>query len=116
MLEAGILARVAGCRVNGEPSRRIYNTSNISFDYIEGEAMQMVLNSRGIAVSTGSACASGTDTPSRTLSAMGLDAVCARGAVRMSLGYGITEEDVDYCIEAIAETALRLQEISPLKP
>jgi cysteine sulfinate desulfinase/cysteine desulfurase-like protein len=47
---------------------------------------------------------------------MGLDAVCARGAVRMSLGYGITEEDVDYCIEAIAETALRLQEISPLKP
>lgn len=112
-LESGLRRMVPQTHVNGGGAKRIYNTSNISFKYIEGEALMALLDSKGIAVSTGSACSSGSMEPSRVLTAMKLDPLCSRGAIRFSLGYGTTDADIDYCLEVIPELALRLQGMSP---
>ena len=114
-LEQEILAGVPGSLVNGHPAHRVYNTLSISFPGIEGEALMMQLNHMGIAVSTGSACHSDSGKPSRVLGAMGLDAVRARGTLRMSLGYGITEAEIDYVLEKIIPLATKLIEMSPIK-
>ena len=112
-LARGILDAVPGVKVNGHADRRVYNTLNMSFPGIEGEALMTLLNQEGIAVSTGSACASDSGKPSRVLGAMGLDAVQSRGTLRMSLGHGNTEEDIDYVLEKLPPLANRLIEMSP---
>ncbi|MCK4910571.1 MAG: aminotransferase class V-fold PLP-dependent enzyme, partial [Thermodesulfovibrionales bacterium] len=113
-LERGILEAVPGVVVNGHAERRVYNTLNMSFPGIEGEALMTLLNQEGIAVSTGSACASDSGKPSRILGAMGLDAVRSRGTLRISLGYGNSEQDIDYVLEKLPPLANRLIEMSPL--
>ncbi len=112
-LERGILRQLKEVQLNGHPSRRAYNTCNISFNFIEAEALLTVLDMFGIAVSSGSACSSGSSEPSRVLTAMGLPAVCSRGAVRFSLGPGNTEEEVDYCLGLLVPAVQRLQAMSP---
>lgn len=100
-LEEGILSRVPSAVVNGE-GPRVVNTTNISFGGLEGEVMLMNLDSKGIAVSHGSACSSGALEPSRILLNMGIPLERARSAVRFSLSRFTTEEEVDYCIDAVA--------------
>jgi cysteine desulfurase len=115
-LEHGILSRLREVRLNGHPTARVYNTCNLSFNYIEAEALLAVLDLSGIAVSSGSACSSGTSEPSRVLTAMGIEPVCSRGAVRFSLGPENTEEEVGYCIEVLVPAVQRLQNMSPFFP
>ncbi len=112
-LEAGVLARVPACSVNGGIGPRLPNTANIRFDGIEGEAMTIALDLRGYAVSSGSACSSGAVEPSHVLLAMGLSPEDARSSVRFSLGPGNTIEEVDGLIGAVAESAAHLRRISP---
>lgn len=101
-LEAGLLSRIPSAIVNGE-GPRVVNTTNISFGNVEGEVLLMNLDSKGIAVSHGSACSSGALEPSRILLNMGIPLERARSAVRFSLSRFTTEEEIDYCISAVAE-------------
>jgi cysteine desulfurase len=112
-LERDILRRVPDTEVNGTTEHRIYNTTNISFKNIEGDALLALLDREGIAVSTGSACASESTEPSRILTAMGIEPLCSRGALRFSLGLGTTKEDIDYCLKVLPPLARRLLEMSP---
>ncbi len=112
-LERGVLARVPGTRLNGDPSSRLSNTSNIAFDGIGGEAMVISLDLRGYAVSSGSACSSGAVEPSHVLLALGMDKQTARSCVRFSLGPGNTVEQVDGLIEAVADSVAHLRRVSP---
>ena len=93
-LEQGVLSRVAGTAVNGEPSHRVPNTTNISFEGVEAESLLIALDLEGFAVSTGSACSSGTLEPSHVLRAMGLSSHRTQNSIRFSLGAGNTEEQV----------------------
>lgn len=112
-LEKGILERVRETALNGHPDKRVYNTSSISFKFIEGEALMAILESEGIAVSTGSACSSGDMEPSHVLTAMGLEPLCSRGTIRFSLGVGNNDEDVERCLEVLIPAAEKLQKMSP---
>ncbi len=94
-LERGILAKVPGTLVNGAPTPRVPNTTNISFDGVEAESLLIALDLEGFAVSTGSACSSGTLEPSHVLRAMGLPSHRTQNSIRFSLGAGNTEEQVD---------------------
>ncbi len=113
-LEKAILREVEHVAVNGGGVRRVPNTTNISFDYIEGEAMVIALDLKGLAVSTGAACSSGAIEPSHVLTAMGLSANRARGSIRFSFGKQNTAEDVDFAITLVPEVISRLREISPV--
>lgn len=115
-LEGSILARIPGTHVNGRRDARTPNTSNIRFDWIEGEAMVIALDLRGFAVSSGAACSSGAVEPSHVLTAIGLTPAQARGSIRFSLGRGNTAEEVDALIEAAAESAAHLRRLSPSTP
>jgi cysteine desulfurase len=112
-LENGILACVPASAINGSPSERLPNTTNIRFDGIGGEAMTIALDLRGYAVSSGSACSSGAVEPSHVLLAMGLTPEEARSSVRFSLGPANTLEEVDGLVAAVAECAAHLRRISP---
>jgi cysteine desulfurase len=94
-LERGILDRVPGTQVNGAISPRVPNTTNISFDGVEAESLLIALDLEGFAVSTGSACSSGTLEPSHVLRAMGLPAHRTQNSIRFSLGLGNDEAQVD---------------------
>ena len=111
-LQEGIASRVEGVQVNGHPSERLPHNLNVSFDYVEGEALLMALDD--IAVSSGSACTSERREPSHVLRAMGVGDAMAQSSIRFGLGRFNTEEEVDYVIERVAEAVLRLREISPL--
>jgi cysteine desulfurase len=113
-LEASILARIEHVAVNGGGATRVPNTTNISFDCIEGEAMVIGLDLKGLAVSTGAACSSGAIEPSHVLTAMGLTADRARGSIRFSLGKQNTEQDVEFALQLVPEVVGRLREISPV--
>jgi cysteine desulfurase len=115
-LEAGILARVPDAGVNGDRSARIPNTTNLYFDYLEGESLVIALDLRGFAVSSGSACSSGSVEPSHVLLAIGLSPERARSSLRFSLGDSNTAEQVDALIEAVADSVAHLRKISPLTP
>ncbi len=115
-LEQGILAAVEHIGVNSGEAARVPNTSNIYFDYIEGEATVIALDLKGIAVSTGAACSSGAIEPSHVLTAMGLSNERARASIRFSLGKHNTEDDVDYVLSVLPESIARLRELSPLYP
>lgn len=108
------LLRVDATGVNGDSAPRVPNTTNIYFDHIEGEALIIALDLKGLAVSTGAACSSGALEPSHVLTAMGLSADRARASIRFSLGKQNTQEDVDYAIELLPATIARLRELSPV--
>ena len=112
-LESALLARVLDAGVNCANAPRLPNTSNIYFDGIEGESMVISLDLKGFAVSSGSACSSGAVEPSHVLLAMGLAPERARSSLRFSLGASNTKDQVDALIEAVAESASRLRELSP---
>jgi cysteine desulfurase len=113
-LETTILENVEAAGVNGEGAPRVPNTSNIYFDYIEGEALVIALDLKGLAVSTGAACSSGAIEPSHVLTAMGLRPDRARASIRFSLGKQNTAEDVDFATQLAPAAVARLRELSPL--
>jgi len=113
-LENAIFENVEAAGVNGAGAPRVPNTSNIYFDYIEGEAMVIALDLKGLAVSTGAACSSGAIEPSHVLTAMGLRPDRARASIRFSLGKQNTAEDVGFAIELVPASVARLRELSPL--
>jgi cysteine desulfurase len=108
-LEAGILKGVPGTVVNGAPQLRVPNTTNISFDRVEAESLLIALDLDGIAVSTGSACSSGTLEPSHVLRAMGFPAHRTQNSLRFSLGLFSTEEEVDRVIEVLPRLVEKLR-------
>ncbi|MGA3195121.1 MAG: cysteine desulfurase family protein [Terriglobales bacterium] len=108
------LTGIEATAVNGGGSPRVPNTSNICFDGIDGEALVIALDLKGLAVSTGAACSSGAIEPSHVLLAMGRTAEQARASIRFSLGKQNTAEDVDYALSIIPETVGRLRELSPV--
>lgn len=112
-LQRGILEKVEDAAVNGEGAPRVPNTSNLYFDHIDGEAMVIALDLKGLAVSTGAACSSGAIEPSHVLTAMGLTPDRARASIRFSLGKQNTDEDIDLALALIPETVSRLRELSP---
>lgn len=115
-LEAGILAKCPNVRVNGDKAHRLPNTLNMSFEYIEGEAIAYHLSDLGICISTGSACASGSLDPSHVIRAMGVPFIAVHGSVRFSLSRYNTDEDVDYVLEKLPPVIRNLRELSPFGP
>ncbi len=113
-LEQAILNRVDQVKVNSGDAPRVPNTSNLSFDGVEGEAMVIALDLKGLSVSTGAACSSGAIEPSHVLTAMGLTPDEARGSIRFSLGKQNTEADVDFALERVPEVVAKLRELSPV--
>lgn len=107
-------AGVNGADANGAVAARVPNTTNIYFDYIEGEALVIALDLKGLAVSTGAACSSGAIEPSHVLMAMGLRSDRARASIRFSLGKQNTAEDVEFASELVPAAVERLRELSPL--
>jgi cysteine desulfurase len=112
-LEAGILATCKGARINGDRDNRLPNTTNISFEYVEGEAILLMLDDVGICASTGSACASGSLEPSHVLRAMDVPRSCLHGSIRFSVSRYNTMEDIDYILEQLPPIIQRLRELSP---
>jgi cysteine desulfurase len=113
-LQNTVLKAIADAGINGDGARRVPNTTNLWFDYIEGEALVIALDLKGLAVSSGAACSSGAIEPSHVLLAMGLKHERARSSVRVSLGKQTTNEDIEFAIKVLPETVTRLREISPL--
>ncbi|WP_414041732.1 cysteine desulfurase NifS [Acidithiobacillus sp. M4-SHS-6] len=112
-LEAGILAQVPYAFANGDPEHRLPNTSSISFEYIEGEAILMLLSRVGIAASSGSACTSGSLEPSHVLRAMDIPYTAAHGTIRFSLSRETTEAEVDWVIAQTPPIIAQLRRLSP---
>jgi len=112
-LEQGILARVPNCFVTGDPGNRLPNTCNIAFEYIEGEAILMLLNKQGIAASSGSACTSGSLEPSHVMRAMDIPYTAAHGTIRFSLSRFNTQAEIDRVIEAVPPIIAHLRKLSP---
>src|SRR5882724_4212622 len=113
-LEQTILGQIDGSAVNGQGAPRVPNTTSICFNCIEGEALVIALDLKGLAVSTGAACSSGAIEPSHVLTAMGLRPERARGSLRFSLGKKNTLDDVAFALELIPGTVARLRELSPV--
>ena len=109
-----ILGSIDYSRLNGHPSERLPGNINISFEFIEGESMLLLLDAKGICASSGSACTSGSLDPSHVLLAIGLPHEKAHGSLRISLGYQNTEEEVDKLLEVLPPIVQRLREMSPL--
>jgi len=112
-LENAILEKCPDCKLNGDKDNRLPNTTNISFEYIEGEAILLMLDKFGICASSGSACTSGSLEPSHVLRAMGVPFTAAHGSIRFSLSRYNTEEEVDYTIEKMPEIVNKLRQLSP---
>lgn len=112
-LEKGILDAVPNCFVTGDPDDRLPNTCNIAFEYIEGEAILMLLNKEGIAASSGSACTSGSLEPSHVMRAMDIPFTAAHGSTRFSLSRYNTEADVDHVIAVLPGIVAKLRKLSP---
>lgn len=114
-LETGILQRIPNSVRNGAKEPRLPNTSNIAFDFVEAEAVLLMLDQLGICASSGSACTTGSLDPSHVLTAMALTPMRARGSLRFSLGIYNTEEEVDYLLGELPGIITRLRAISPLE-
>ncbi|HEY3027923.1 MAG TPA: cysteine desulfurase family protein [Pyrinomonadaceae bacterium] len=112
--ETEVQARIDDVVLNGSPLQRLPNISNISFRYIEGEGLLINLDMQGVAVSTGSACSSGTLEPSPVIRALGKDEERARGAIRFSFGKDNCDDDVDYVLEVLTRAVENLRRLSPL--
>jgi cysteine desulfurase len=111
-LEAGVL-QIAGTGVNGAGAPRVANTTNIRFEQVEGEALVIALDLKGVAVSGGSACHSGSTEPSHVLMAMGLDKHAARASLRFSLLRTATEEDVEHVLHVVPQAVEHLRALAP---
>ncbi len=112
-LQAGILSAIPHCFVTGDPENRLPNTLNIAFEYIEGEAILMMLNRFGIAASSGSACTSGSLEPSHVMRAMDIPFTAAHGTVRFSLSRYNNMEEIEKVIEAMPSIVAQLRKLSP---
>lgn len=112
-LEQSVLASIPSVRVNGDIEHRLPNTANISFSYIEGESILMLLDMQGICASSGSACTTGSLEPSHVLRAMGVPYTDAHGSIRFSFSRYNTEEEVDKVLEVLPPVIARLRQISP---
>jgi cysteine desulfurase len=112
-LQEGILAVVPHSFVTGDASNRLPNTLNIAFEYIEGEAILLLMNKQGIAASSGSACTSGSLEPSHVMKAMGIPYTAAHGTVRFSLSRYNTPEEIERVIEAVPPIVAQLRKLSP---
>jgi cysteine desulfurase len=113
-LESGVKERIADVVFNGDVERRLPHLSNISFRFIEGEGLLINLDMQGVAVSTGSACSSGSLEPSPVIRAIGRNDELARGAIRFSFGKDNTSEEVDYVLEVLPRAVDNLRRLSPL--
>lgn len=113
-LEQGLLSKLPDARLNGHPAARLPNTLNLSFPFIESESLLLELDLRGIAVSSGSACMSGTGEPSHVLLAMGIPPEICRGALRFSLGPENSQEEIDHVLAILPEIVSRFRAMSPL--
>ena len=111
-LEAGLLAAIPDCRANGDPARRLPGTTNISFQYIEGEGILLLLDRVGVAASSGSACTSGSLEPSHVLRAMGLPFTLTHGSIRFSLSRYNTTDEVDYVVGVLPPIIERHNQIA----
>jgi cysteine desulfurase len=112
-LENAILKTCIGAMLNGDKINRLPNTANISFEFIEGEAILLLLDQFGICASSGSACTSGSLEPSHVMRAMGVPFTAAHGSIRFSLSTYNTEDEVDFVIEKMPQIVNRLRELSP---
>jgi cysteine desulfurase len=112
-LEKGLLEAIPAAYVNGDPASRLPNTTSISFEFVEGEAILLFLNEEGICASSGSACTSGSLEPSHVLRAMGVPFTCAHGSIRLSLSVYTTDADVDKTLEVMPGVIARLRAMSP---
>jgi cysteine desulfurase len=112
-LEAEILRLVPNVRVNGDGAVRLPNTTSVAFEFVEGEAILLLLNEKGICASSGSACTSGSLEPSHVLRAMGVPFTCAHGSIRFSLSRFSTDEHIDTIIQELPPIIQRLREMSP---
>ena len=114
-LETGITRLVPGIRINGYGAPRLPNTSNISFENIDGESVLLLLDEMGISVSTGSACSAGSEDPSHVLLAMGLSPLSAKSSIRFSLGVYNTDKDIEILLEHLPGIIEQLRSVSPLR-
>jgi cysteine desulfurase len=112
-LERQLMTYLPGVRINGDSERRVPNISNLSFEGVDGESLLIALDLKGIAVSTGSACASGSLEPSHVLQAFGLSREEVRSSLRVSLSAYTTRDEIDYAVSVLQETVLRLREMAP---
>jgi cysteine desulfurase len=112
-LENGILENIPHALLNGDKENRLPNTVNISFEYIEGEAILLMMDQMGICASSGSACTSGSLEPSHVLRAMGVPFTAAHGSIRFSLSIYNTEEEIDFVLEKLPPIIDRLRQMSP---
>ncbi|MDN5279693.1 MAG: cysteine desulfurase, partial [Clostridiales bacterium] len=112
-LEKSLREKISHTHINGNPQWRLPNTTNIGFEFIEGEAILLHLSAAGIAASSGSACTSGSLEPSHVLMAMQVPFSYAHGSVRFSLSKFTTEEEIDYVIEKVPPIIQKLREMSP---
>jgi cysteine desulfurase len=108
------MSKIPDTRLNGHPTQRLPNNVNVSLRYIEGEAVLLNLDLRGVACSSGSACASGAEDPSHVLTAIGVPRDIARGSLRLTVGAGNSDSDVDYVLEVLPDIVQRLRAMSPL--
>ncbi len=111
----GIKSNIPEVVLNGHPTERLPNNVNFSYKYVEGESILLLLDMEGIAASSGSACTSGSLDPSHVLLATGLDHGTAHGSIRFTLSEEITEDDIDYTVEAMKNIIARLRAMSPIK-
>jgi cysteine desulfurase len=112
-LEQTLLDKVSNALVNGDPANRLPNTTSIAFEYVEGEAILLMMNEYGICASSGSACTSGSLEPSHVLRAMGVPFTAAHGSIRFSLSRYNTEDEIDVILEKLPPIIERLRELSP---
>ena len=113
-LEKGIIEGIPDAFVNGSTTERVPHLSNISFRLIEGEALLIALDFQGVAVSTGSACSSGTVEPSHVLTALGGDRNRQKSAIRFSLGRVNNDEDIDYVLGILPKMVEKMRQVSPI--
>jgi cysteine desulfurase len=113
-LEQGLLSNIEECGINGAGQPRVPNTTNLYFDHLEGEALVIALDLKGLAVSGGSACSSGSTEPSHVLKAMGLPLARSRASLRFSLTRQNTDADIDFALELVPAAVARLRELSPI--
>ena len=111
---ARILDEIPYCRLNGDPENRLPNNVNVCFRFVEGESLLIMLDMKGIAASSGSACTSGSLDPSHVLLAIGLPHEIAHGSLRLTISHEISMEDADYAVDVIKETVDRMRSMSPL--
>jgi len=112
-LERTLLENVPNAIINGDPANRLPNTTSIAFEYVEGEAILLMMNEHGICASSGSACTSGSLEPSHVLRAMGVPFTAAHGSIRFSLSRYNTEDEIDVILEKLPPIIKRLRELSP---